>query len=423
MHKNKFPITMGPAAPTATTPRFWNVVRGDGDDAELTVYGEIVTKRPKDWWTGEPDDGLFTTPKEFLEDLNLIKNAKNVTVRINSVGGDLYTAIGISNRLKELTSNTVAIIDGVAASAATVIAMGCNTIQAYPGSLFMVHEAAVTLVGVYNHDALAKVNKGLEAANSAAAETYESKTHLGIDKIRNAMAKETWLTGREAADKGWIDEVLDGDDPEMSLSADKEMITVNGLRMSAAGFSNLPGSIPVAASAAATTTQATPQEGTPANPSAAANNKKQAKNKEDKHMTLEELKASNPELVAQISADAANEARTQAITDERARLQAIQEIAATVGDPEMVNEAMYGENACTASELALRAMQKQAKLGTQHIENQAQDFQQSGAAGVAADPNAGNPEPESESDSKELSEEDAIKMIAGTYTNENKEGK
>ena len=421
MHKNRTPITMGPAAVAATTPRFWNVVQGDGDNAELTVYGEIVTKRPKDWWTGEPDDGLFTTPKEFLEDLNLIKGAKNVTVRINSVGGDLYTAIGISNRLKELTGNTVAIIDGVAASAATVIAMGCDTIQAYPGSLFMVHEAAVTLVGVYNHDALAKVNKGLEAANSAAAETYESKTHLGIDKIRNAMAKETWLTGREAAEKGWIDEVLEGEDPEMSLSADKEMITVNGLRMSASAFSNLPGSIPVAAQAAAQLNTATPTDDKPAKASAAANTTKTKKNKEDKHMTLEELKQAEPELVAQITADAAAEAKNQAITDERARLQAIQEIAATVGDQEMVNEAMYGENACTASELALRAMQKQAKLGTQHIQNQAQDFQQSGAAGVAADPNGGNPEPDL-GDSKELSEEDAVKMIAGTFNND-KEGK
>ena len=420
MHKHKLPITMGPAAQAATTPRFWNVVQGDGDDAELTVYGEIVTKRPKDWWTGEPDDGLFTTPKEFLEDLNLIKGAKNITVRINSVGGDLYTAIGISNRLKELAGNTTAIIDGVAASAATVIAMGCDTIQAYPGSLFMVHEAAVTLVGVYNHDALAKVNKGLEAANSAAAETYESKTHLGIDKIRNAMAKETWLTGREAADKGWIDEVLEGDDPEMSLSADKEMITVNGLRMSASAFSNLPGTIPVNAAPAAQATMATPSDVKPAKTSAAANNQKTKKNKEDKHMTLEELKQAEPELVAQISADAAAEAKNQAITDERARLQAIQEIAATVGDQEMVNEAMYGENACTASELALRAMKKQAQLGAQHIENQAKDFQQSGAAGVAADPNGGNPEPELEGDSKELSAEDAVKMIAGTYDKEGK---
>lgn len=138
-------------------------------------------------------------------------------------------------------------------------------------------------------------------------------------------------------------------------------------------------------------------------------------------MTLEELKQAEPELVAQITADAAAEAKNQAITVERARLQAIQEIAATVGDQEMVNEAMYGENACTASELALRAMQKQAKLGTQHIQNQAQDFQQSGAAGVAADPNGGNPEPDL-GDSKELSEEDAVKMIVGTFNND-KEGK
>ena len=170
MKKNNIRVLAGPApSASGTAQPFWNIAQNTEDDAEITIYGEIVTHRPTNWLTGEPEDGLFTSPEGFLDDLNKIQNAKNVTVRINSVGGDLYTAIGIANRLKELAGNTVAIIDGIAASAATVIAMGCNTIRAYSGSLFMVHEALTTLCGAYNHKALMEADKRLQAANAAAA--------------------------------------------------------------------------------------------------------------------------------------------------------------------------------------------------------------------------------------------------------------
>lgn len=364
---NNLKITMGPQAATA---RFWNVVQEE-DEAEITIYGEIVQQRPTNWWTGEPEEGLFTTPEGFLEDLAKVQNAKNVTVRINSVGGDLYTAIGICNRLRELTGNTVAIIDGIAASAATVIAMGCGTIKAYAGSMFMVHEALTTLCGMYNHKALMEVNKRLEAANQAAAETYNAKTQMGVDKIRNAMAKETWLTGTKAVEDGWIDEVIDGEDPAMSLSADMKMITVNGINMSAEGFGNLPQSIKISA---------TPQATAVANKEI---------HKEEAPMTLEELLTAEPELVAQIRNEAQQTAAEEGRMNERARLKAIQEIANTVGDAELVNEAMYGENACTAQELAFRAMKKQASLGQEFLNKQEQDANNSGANDVQAEPAPG----------------------------------
>ena len=420
MHRNKESISMGPSTAAVTAQRFWNMTQTE-DDAEITIYGEIVTRRPTNWFTGKPEEGMFTTPDGFMEDLAKVQSAKNITVRINSVGGDLYTAIGIRNRLKELTGNTIAIIDGIAASAATVIAMGCDTIKAYSGSLFMVHEAMTMLMGSYNHKALVEVNKRLEAANQAAAETYNSKTKLGIEKIRSIMAKESWMTGKKAQEDGWIDEVIDGEDPDMSLSSDKEMLTVNGISMSVKCFSNLPESITVSQDPAdpKIINSATPQPATSAPVGADAN--KKTPHKEVQHMTLKELRQTEPELVAEIIATAQSEAKTQAIQAERARIQAIQQIAATVGDHEMVSEAMYGENACSAQELALKAMQKQAALGQQYITNQAQDFQQSGAATVTAAPNGGNPAPiGKKDDDEELTEEDAVAMITGTYQTKNK---
>lgn len=103
-------------------------------------------------------------------------------------------------------------------------------------------------------------------------------------------------------------------------------------------------------------------------------------------MTLEELLKAEPELVAQIKNEAQQTAAEEGRMNERARLKAIQEIANTVGDAELVNEAMYGENACTAQELAFRAMKKQASLGQEFLNKQEQDANNSGAKDVQTEP-------------------------------------
>lgn len=376
-------VLNGPTAmPEPTAAKFWNIVEVNDEEAEITMYGEVVSQRPTDWWTGEPVEGLYITPEGFLEDLAQVKDKAKITVRINSVGGDLYTALGICNRLKELNGETVAVIDGIAASAATIIAMGCKTREIAEGALFMVHEALLTLIGNYNHKALLEVNKRLEAANKAAAETYDAATHLGIDKIRNIMAKETWYTGREAVENGFCTGIREGCETNMCMSSVKDEIVVNGVRHSLKGFRNFPGNVPIVNSVQ------TPEPKPAAPRQSVSTNKPKGGNTT---MTPEELRAQYPEAVAQIEAAAMETARAEATTAERSRLQAIEEIEKTVGDAELVAEAKYGDTACTAQELAFKAMRKQAKLGAQHITNSAADFNASGAANVGSTPNAGAP--------------------------------
>lgn len=138
-------------------------------------------------------------------------------------------------------------------------------------------------------------------------------------------------------------------------------------------------------------------------------------------MTLDELMNAEPELVGQITASAKEEARaeaesrmqeatSEAVHAERERIREISEIANTVGDPEMVKEAMYGENACTASELALRAMQKQARLGEQFLSNRSKGIENSGVQNVPVSPNEGN---ETSDIKTEMSIAEAAKLIAG----------
>lgn len=133
-------------------------------------------------------------------------------------------------------------------------------------------------------------------------------------------------------------------------------------------------------------------------------------------MTLEEMRQQYPELVAQIEAAAQATATNEAITAERNRIRDIESIEAAVGDPQLVADAKYGEKPCTAAELSLKAMQKQAKLGTQHLDNSSKDFKASGAEGVGAAPNSGNKDDETD-------EVQEVNAIAGVYNKMKNGGK
>ena len=88
MQKQTIPLRVlnGPAAPPAgVAQKFWNIVDVSDEEAEITMYGEVVSQRPTDWWTGEPVEGLYITPEGFLEDLAQVKDKAKITVRINSV--------------------------------------------------------------------------------------------------------------------------------------------------------------------------------------------------------------------------------------------------------------------------------------------------------------------------------------------------
>lgn len=116
-------------------------------------------------------------------------------------------------------------------------------------------------------------------------------------------------------------------------------------------------------------------------------------------MTLDEFKAQDPDLVHQVE----NAASTAAIAAERQRLQAIDEIAPSIGDAALVNEAKFGEHPCSAAELALKAMQKAAKQGTKFLNDHAADSKESGAAGVQGNPSdAGDPGSGSASDAEQI---------------------
>ena len=123
-------------------------------------------------------------------------------------------------------------------------------------------------------------------------------------------------------------------------------------------------------------------------------------------MTPEEMRNAHPEVVAQIEQEARESAQIQAnadaVTAERQRIEAIDSIAPSIPDQQLVHDAKYGENPCTAQELCFRVMQQSAASGQQFLANYQADGANSGAGYVGAAPNGGAPVNQQEQDAADL---------------------
>lgn len=326
----------------------YNFVELEDNSVEITMYGNVVQDRPIDFWTGEPVPGLFIVLNEFLQELEKIKEKEQITVRINSGGGELYAAISIYNRLKEL-KNVITIVDGLAASAASIILQAGKIRKVYAGSQVMIHGASLFLYGSYNIQGLEEKKKSLEAANHAALQSYLERTGLEIEQIKEDIKTTSWMTGKEVIEKGYADELIA--DKKMELVVDQKEATlyVNQIPMCTQMFLEMP--------------------------------KNLKKIEGEEKMDLKELKETYPNLVQQIQEDGKEQVQNQidqALQKERERLKAIEEIEPIIGDKELVKAAKYGENKMTAQDLAFVAMKKQAELGENFFRNMVEDTKKSG---------------------------------------------
>lgn len=365
--------------------RFWNMAATDGDTAEITLYGDVVPVHPTNWWTDEPEPGQFICPEEFAEDLAVIKNKSVINIKINSVGGDFYTGLAIHNALKALPGQKNVIVEGIAASAASVIAMAGDSIKMYPGSLLMIHGVAAFICNYVQVGDLQKLMQGMDASERAMAAIYAQKTGIDEPTLREMMKVETWMTGAEAIEKGFANEVIDGD-LQMSLNAKEHLLLVNGVKHNIDGL-QIPSRFNIPQFAAV-----------PAVVNKSPNTTKGEKN----NMTLEELRAQAPELVEEI--------QNAAVTAERQRIREIEEIQASI-TPELVEKAKYTEPT-NAAALALEAMKAQQVQGTAYLTARAGET----APAAAVAPTPANIET-AEALAKATQEEEAqaIKNVAGLY--------
>ena len=202
----------------------------DGATAELTMYGDIYESRPVDPWTGEPVEGEFILLDEFLEDLRAVEGASKLVIRMNSYGGDAIVADVIHNRIRELARAgmaTVCIVDGVAMSGGSLIMCACDEVEVNPSSLIMIHNAWRFMFGGYNSDELLQAAAALEAADAMQAAIYVRKTGLADEEVRAMMRETTYMTGREAVEKGFANRLIEDAEPlRIAASADRHTLFV-----------------------------------------------------------------------------------------------------------------------------------------------------------------------------------------------------
>lgn len=171
----------------------------DEQDRTISIYDVIG----QDWWTGEG-----VTVKRVAGALRAI-GAGPVTVNINSPGGDMFEGLGIYNLLREHQGEVTVKVLGLAASAASVIAMAGDTIQTARAGFFMVHNCWVIAQG--NRHDLRGFADDLEPFDAAMVDIYAARTGLDVEVIRRQLDGETWIGGSNAIEQGYADELLASD--------------------------------------------------------------------------------------------------------------------------------------------------------------------------------------------------------------------
>lgn len=175
---------------------FWNWIR-DSDNTERTLYlnGPIAEET---WWGDE------VTPKLFKDEL--FSGDGDITVWINSPGGDVFAASQIYNMLMDYPGKVTVKIDGIAASAASVIAMAGSTVQMSPVSMLMVHNPATIAIG--DSDEMLKAKALLDEVKESIINAYELKTGISRAKLSHLMDAETWMNANKAIELGFADQIM-----------------------------------------------------------------------------------------------------------------------------------------------------------------------------------------------------------------------
>lgn len=135
-----------------------------------------------------------------------------IILDVASNGGDVFSASEIYTMLKSSGKNIVVNIQGLAASAASVISMAGNTVNISPTAQLMIHKASV--VGAGNADDFEHEAKVLNGIDESIASAYELKTGMKQEDLLQMMANETWLNAKEAVDKGFADNIMFSNDEE-----------------------------------------------------------------------------------------------------------------------------------------------------------------------------------------------------------------
>lgn len=172
-------------------------IKDEAGKAVLYIYGTIGD----DW---NEDDA--NRAKDFAKTLDAL-SPKDLEIRIDSPGGDVYEGFAIASAIKRYEGETHAFIDGMAASAASYIALMCDRVTMNDYAMFMIHNAWGLCVG--NRNEMRDMANRLETIDGAIADVISKRSGMELDAVKAAMDAETWYRADDALAEGICDEVLE----------------------------------------------------------------------------------------------------------------------------------------------------------------------------------------------------------------------
>jgi ATP-dependent Clp protease protease subunit len=178
-------------------PKRHEILNADGQEATVYLYDAI-------------DSYYGVNAEAFVKDFNAI-TAPTIHLRINSPGGDVFDGRAIATAISQHKSNVIAHVDGLAASAASYVAIAADSVEMAPGSFLMIHNAWTFAFG--NSEDLLSTAALLEKIDASLAADYSKKTGKAQSQIEQWMSAETWFTAEEAVAEGFAN-VVSEEPPE-----------------------------------------------------------------------------------------------------------------------------------------------------------------------------------------------------------------
>lgn len=196
-------------------------------EGEVSLYGDISSTS---WWGDE------VTPTQFKQDLDALGSVKKLNIYINSLGGDLFAGQAIYSMIRRHKAKKTVYIDGLAASAASIIAMAGDTIIMPHNSMLMIHNCLTIAMG--NANDFRKLADDMDKIGESIVSVYTDRTALLESEVKQFMDDETWFTAQEAVDYGFADEIEEG--KEVAATIDGGFLMLNNIKVDASRYKNMP---------------------------------------------------------------------------------------------------------------------------------------------------------------------------------------
>ncbi|WP_240468674.1 head maturation protease, ClpP-related [Gracilibacillus sp. YIM 98692] len=297
---------------------------------KISIRGPIISSNQQ--WIYDWLDMEATSPKKVNQELEQATNNEEIEVEINSGGGYVFEGSEIYTALKSYQGNVKIKVLGIAASAASVIAMAGNKVAMAPTAQMMIHNASSIAMGDYRD--MDHESKVLKNVNQTISSAYRIKTGMEEKELLEMMDEETWLTPQQAKEQGFIDEIMFDNEMKFVASEDTNQMlpqaVIDKLRNEFLDHKKF-------------TNYANEEESAP--------------------MDLEKLKNDYPDLYEQVK----NEGYQNGTKDENNRIKAIEDLDIP-GSEELINKAKFETNA-TAEKVAMDIIKAQKTQG-QNIFNQ-----------------------------------------------------